>query len=159
MSTQEKEKQELIEMFGVYFEEHHNLPPLSGRIMGTLIMNCRIKGLTYEELVAMTNASKSSVSTNINLLLKLGKINYYTIPGQRKKFFRPSNLADRIQNHLKILRAEMQMVNRVKAYDTVYAISQRNEKNEKVMELYMEYVQKFEQLLLDSIKKINDLEQ
>jgi DNA-binding transcriptional regulator GbsR (MarR family) len=159
MDNLENEKQKLIEMFGIHFETHHNLPPLSSRILGTLILNCRIKGLTFEELVEVTGASKSSISTNINLLLKLEKINYYTLPGDRRKHFRPSNLADRIQNHLKILHSEIEIVNKVKAFDEKYRISADYEKGRSVLSVYLEYVHNFEKLLQDSIKKINQLEQ
>ena len=70
----QEEKQELIEMFGVHFEQLYNIPPLASRILGTLIIDGCKSGLTFEELVDKMQASKSSISTNINLLLKNPKI-------------------------------------------------------------------------------------
>ena len=66
----QEEKQELIEMFGVHFEQLYNISPLASRILGTLIIDGCKSGLTFEELVDKMQASKSSISTNINLLLK-----------------------------------------------------------------------------------------
>lgn len=158
MDNLEKEKEKLIEMFGIHFETHHNLPPLASRIFGTLILNCRIKGLTFEELVEITNASKSSVSTNINLLLKLEKINYYTLPGDRRKHFRPSNLSDRIKNHLKILNSEVQICDKVREFDEQFKLSADYEKGQQILAVYLEYAKNFEKLLQDAIAKINEIE-
>ena len=47
----QKEKEELIEMFGIHFETLYHLPPLASRILGTLIIDCCRQGLTFEELV------------------------------------------------------------------------------------------------------------
>jgi DNA-binding transcriptional regulator GbsR (MarR family) len=96
-----KEKEELIEMFGVHFESTYNLPPLASRILGTLIIDSCRTGLTFEDLLERMGASKSSVSTNLNLLLKLGKIKYYTVAGDRKKYFRPSPLSERLTSYRK----------------------------------------------------------
>ncbi len=158
MDNLESEKQELIEMLGIHMEKHHNLPPLAARIAGSLILNCRIKGLTFDELVEITGASKSSVSTNINLLLKMGKINYYTVPGDRRKHFRPSSLADRIKNHLQILHSETEVIYRIKAFDEKYRISADFEKGRSVLNVYLDYIHNFEKLLQDSIQKINEIE-
>ena len=34
----QKEKQELIEMFGIHFEHQYNIPPLAARILGLLLL-------------------------------------------------------------------------------------------------------------------------
>jgi len=158
MDNLENEKQKLIEMFGIHFETHHNLPPLASRIFGTLILNCRVKGLTFEELVEVTGASKSSVSTNINLLLKMEKINYYTVAGDRRKHFRPSNLSDRIKNHLKILNSEVQICDKVREFDKQFKLSADYEKGQQILAVYLEYAKNFEKLLQDAIAKINEIE-
>ncbi|AWM13504.1 hypothetical protein NHF50_06125 [Flavobacterium sp. NRK F10] len=154
----EKEKEELIEMFGVHFEKFHMLPPLAARILATLILNSREKDLSFEDLVCITGASKSSVSTNINLLLKLEKIIYYTICGDRKKFFKPASLADRIKNHLVFIKSEQNIIKRISSYEEKYKRKPLTVMEEKSLEIYREYVNNFEVLLQDSIKKIEELE-
>ncbi|MDK2771012.1 MAG: hypothetical protein KYX68_02100 [Flavobacterium sp.] len=158
MLNKEKEKEEIIELFGVHFEKHHNMPPLAARIFATIILNTREKDLTFEELVCITGASKSSVSTNVNLLLDTNKITYYTVCGERKKFFKPTSLSERIKNHLQIVKSEQNIIKRIKAYETKYNLKAIDEKDHKIVELYREYVNDFENLINELILKIEDLE-
>ena len=158
MATQEQEKEAIIELFGVHFEKHHNMPPLASRILATLILNCREKDLTFDELVSITGASKSSVSTNIHLLLETGKITYYTICGDRKKYFKPSSLAERIKNHLEIVKSEQILINRIKNYENEFQVQPSNAKEGKVKDLYSEYVNEFERLINEFINKIEEIE-
>lgn len=158
MANQEQEKEAIIELFGVHFEKHHNMPPLASRILATLILNCREKDLTFDELVSITGASKSSVSTNIHLLLETGKITYYTICGDRKKYFKPSSLAERIKNHLLIVKSEQNLIKRIKDYEDQFNLQPINETDRKVVELYRSYINEFELLIGDFIKKIEEIE-
>lgn len=153
MDKQQKEKNELIELFGIHFETYYNLPPCASRILGVLILNCRIKGMTFEELVEIGNASKSTISTSINLLLKIEAIYYYTVPGDRKKYFRPSPPSERILNHLRFIDSEKKMIERVKSYETRYSENDEYAKNIiKTMDTYIKYLDEFEDLLHRSIK-------
>jgi DNA-binding transcriptional regulator GbsR (MarR family) len=74
-----EEKQELIEMFGIHFEHQYNIAPLAARILGFLIIDGCKSGLTFEELVSKLKASKSSISTNLNLLQKMNLILFHFI--------------------------------------------------------------------------------
>lgn len=112
----QKENNELKEMFGVHFEKLYNIPPLAARILGTLIIDGCKSGLTFENLVEAMCASKSSISTNLNLLLKMEKITYFTITGDRKKYFKAANLSKRLENYLKLIDSEMMIVNRMIVY-------------------------------------------
>lgn len=158
MLNKEKEKEEIIELFGVHFEKHHNMPPLAARIFATIILNNREKDLTFEELVNITGASKSSVSTNLHLLLETKKIEYYTICGDRKKYFKPSSLAERIKNHLEIVKSEQILINRIKNYENQFHLQSSNVKESKVKDLYSEYVNEFERLINEFINKIEEIE-
>jgi len=151
MDKQQEEKDELIELFGIHFETYYNLPPCASRLLGILILNSRTKGLTFEELVEQENASKSTISTNINLLLKLGKISYYTKPGDRKKYFLPSPPSERIQNHLKFLDSEKKMLMRVRDYEVRYPAEGNTPMVTKAIDTYMKYLLEFEKLLNKSI--------
>lgn len=158
MTHQEYKREEIIELFGVHFEKHHNLPPLASRILATLILFSREKDLTFDELVSITNASKSSVSTNIHLLLETKKIEYYTICGDRKKYFKPSSLAERIKNHLEIVKSEQVLIKKIRNYEDEFNLKPIDLKERKVKELYIEYVNEFERLINDFINKIEDIE-
>ncbi|MEX2350291.1 MAG: transcriptional regulator [Flavobacteriaceae bacterium] len=106
MTTHNKE--ELIEELGVHFENLYHLPPLATRIYAILILNGN-DGLTFEELMGLTEASKSSVSTSINLLLQTSKIEYYTKPGDRKRYFKKKkdHLKLRLSNYTTIIDKEI----------------------------------------------------
>ena len=158
MSDLQKEKEELIEMFGIHFETHHNLSPLSSRILGTLIVSCSKTGLTFEELVSVIGASKSSVSTNLNLLLKLGKIEYYTVHGDRKKYFRPSSFGKRMQTYLEIVQDEKKMVERMVRFRSKCKTTVEESTSLRKLEVYKEHVNDFEVFLNNTIQKLDKIE-
>ncbi len=154
----QKEKEELIEMFGIHFESYHNIPPLASRILGTLIVDSCKVGLTFESLVEIMGASKSSVSTNLNLLLKLGKITYYTLPGDRKKYFKPSPFSERLKNYLKMLEFEKELIEKMVMYREKTATSQAEISNLCNVKEYRKHVDETERLLLKTIQKFKEIE-
>lgn len=158
MSDIKKEREELIEMFGIHFERFHNLPPLASRIFATLILDCCNRGITFEDLVEQMGASKSSVSTNLNLLLKLGKITYYTIPQDRKKYFKPSQFSERFSNYMKMIEFEKVILDRMLAYreKTAACIAEKGDL-EKV-KVYKEHLLQMEELLTETINKFQEIE-
>lgn len=111
-----KEREEIIELYGNYFEKLYNISPLAARILGTLIIDGCKTGLTFESLVEKLSASKSSISTNLNLLLKMEKISYFTKTGDRKKYFKPANLSEHLGNIIKLIDSEMLIIDRLVEY-------------------------------------------
>lgn len=154
----QNEKAELIEMFGVYFESLYNLPPLASRILGHLIIDGCKSGLTFEILVEVTQSSKSSVSTNLNLLLKLGKITYYTLPGDRKKYFKPSPFSERLTNYLRMLEFEKKIINKMLAYREKTISCPEERCNLENVKSYQLHVLEVEELLLKTINKFKEVE-
>ncbi len=78
----------LIERFGVLHEEL-GFSPAPGRVLGLLLASPRPE-LTFDEIRDALALSKSSISGAINLLLRIGSIEYRTRPGERKRYFRKS---------------------------------------------------------------------
>jgi DNA-binding transcriptional regulator GbsR (MarR family) len=153
-----KEKEELIEMFGIHFENNHNLPPLGARILATLILDGCRTGITFEDLVERLGASKSSISTNLNLLLKIGKINYYTLPGDRKKYFKPSPFSERLNGYMRMLAFEKEIIDRMVEYRQKTASSREEEINLENVKAYKDHVIEVEQLLAKTIEKFKEIE-
>ncbi len=153
-----KEKAELIEMFGIHFESLHNLPPLASRILGTLIVDCCRDGMTFETLVERMEASKSSVSTNLNLLLKIGKITYYTLAGDRKKYFKPSPFSERLTNYLKMLEFEKDIIDRMLSYREKTISCPEEQCNLENAKAYKQHVLEVEELLIKVIEKFKQIE-
>ncbi|WP_226063738.1 transcriptional regulator [Kaistella polysaccharea] len=74
------------EMVKFYGEAFH-LPPLAAKIYAYLIFDFDRKGVSFDEFVEIFAASKSSVSSNLNLLLNLNIINDFNKIDERKRFF------------------------------------------------------------------------
>lgn len=86
MQVRLNEKQKaLIQKFGVFFEKN-GLSPAQARIVG-LLMICDRAELTFEEIYQTLQLSKSAVSTALSSLQMMGRIEYYTKPGDRKRYF------------------------------------------------------------------------
>ena len=81
----EKQK-ELIERLGVV-HEGSGLPPAASRVASLLLVS-PVPELTFDAIRESLNLSKSACSNAINLLLTLGKIEYITKHGDRKRYFR-----------------------------------------------------------------------
>ncbi|SDZ40855.1 DNA-binding transcriptional regulator GbsR, MarR family [Rhodonellum ikkaensis] len=80
----EKQK-ELIEKIGVIHEQH-GMQPLMGRILG-LILVIEEAEVTFDDIVAHLNVSKSAVSYALNFLQLQRFVIYRTKPGERKRYF------------------------------------------------------------------------
>lgn len=113
-NTQQKE--ELIEMLSVHFQNSHNLSPLGARIWAVLIMDKNQDGLTFEYLVERLGASKSTISTNLNELLKNENIYFETREGDRKKYFKAAPFSQRFTRILKNMAFEKQLVEKMIDY-------------------------------------------
>jgi len=81
-----KEKMALVEKLGVHIESRDKLAPVAARILSFVILTGK-KGTTFEDLVKILCASKSTISTHLNHLQDLKKIKYFTKTGDRKKYF------------------------------------------------------------------------
>lgn len=154
----QKEKEELIEMFGIHFESLYHLPPLASRILGTLIIDSCRTGMTFETIVERTAASKSSVSTNLNLLLKLGKIVYYTLPGDRKKYFKAAPFSERLNNYMRILEFEKQIIERMLSYREKTISCPEEQNSLEHTKAYKQHVLDIERLLIKTIADFKKIE-
>lgn len=81
-----KQKMSLVEKLGVHLENREQLAPVAARILAYIILTGK-KGTTFEEMVTVLCASKSTISTHLNHLQDINKIQYFTKTGDRKKYF------------------------------------------------------------------------
>ncbi len=79
-------QKELIEELGNHLARHGG-QQLCGRIVGLLSFS-DAEEFTFDEIVSQLKVSKSSVSVAINTLLMTNKVEYFTRPGDRKRYFR-----------------------------------------------------------------------
>ena len=82
----ELDKDLFCDMVKFYGNAFH-LPPLAAKIYSYLIFDFKRKGVPFEEFVEVFSASKSAVSSNLNLLLNLKIISDFNRINERKRFF------------------------------------------------------------------------
>ncbi len=118
MENKSTEYSLLIEEVGQVIEERSGLSPLAARIYTTLILASE-SGLNFEEIIILHRASKSSVSNNLNILVKLNYVESYTKPGERKKHFRssPNFALNAIRKYEELFSKEKAIINKINTYN------------------------------------------
>lgn len=157
MGNCSEEKKELVEKIGLHFEKEYNLAPLAARIFGLLILSPTDE-FTFDEITQITCASKSSVSTNINFLLQLKNIEYFTKPGDRKRYFKIS------KNHLQIslgenlhkINKDIEMINLIDDYNCQFEENQSHK--HQVRTIYKAYLKNQQENLTNTINKIKTID-
>jgi len=67
--------------------EEHGLPHMAGRVLGALMV-CVPPHMSMDELAEELQASKGSISSATQLLLRMGIIEKISMPGHRRHYFR-----------------------------------------------------------------------
>ncbi len=78
-----------IEDVGLFYERF-GLAKMSGRILGLLMATDEEK-VSFDDMVVQLQASKGSISGNINFLLKQKLIEKFMVTGDRKSYYKFSN--------------------------------------------------------------------
>jgi DNA-binding transcriptional regulator GbsR (MarR family) len=124
---------------------------LAARIYILLLLSDR-SGLSFDEVRDFMDASKSSISANINLLLQGERINFLTKPGDRKRYFKPSPrfLNIRLEESLGLLKKETEIVNQIMTFNTENNINGFEEVQTK-LEKYAEHLQEVQEKYIKSL--------
>ncbi len=80
------EVKNFVEDVGIFFEQS-GLPRMAGRILGWLLI-CDTPQQSTSELIEALKASKGSISTTTRLLIRIGLIERFSLPGIRHDYFR-----------------------------------------------------------------------
>ncbi len=158
MKADVNELEKIVEEVGVHFEQTKHLPPLAARIYAMLILSPR-SGCSFDELVELSKSSKSSVSTNVNLLLNIGVLEYYTKTGERKRYFRLSKnyLAVALKKAKEQVAEELTILDKVSGFIGKYC-QEKKEKHRKFECLFRDYLQAEHDNLESTILKMNQLD-
>jgi DNA-binding transcriptional regulator GbsR (MarR family) len=100
MTDKEKLKQEQVEKYGVLLEKF-GFQRMVGRTIGFLIL-AEPPHKTFDEIREYLQASKSSVSTALQVLIMKNLVTYFTLPGDRKRYFKfiAESWTDMLKNDL-----------------------------------------------------------
>lgn len=148
------EKKEAVESLGLHFERRTQIAPLAARIQALLILSTN-EGLTFDEIVNFTEASKSSVSSNLNLLLQIKSVEYFTISGERKRYFRSSKdrLCIRLKEYLDIVQEEISIVNQINNFNAKYN-NVSNEDKEFLGFLFKDFLNQQKDIIETTLEKM-----
>jgi DNA-binding transcriptional regulator GbsR (MarR family) len=151
-------KKTLIEDVGVLLEEKANLSPLSSRIYALLILSS-YDGMSFEGIVTTMQASKSSISSNINVLLQLHYIDYYTKPGDRKRYFKTSQfyIKNTMEQQIHLIEKELTIVQKINNFNKEN--NPEKFKNEKSLGiLFQEHLENQRTKINETLKEITQFE-
>ncbi|MFA5620439.1 MAG: helix-turn-helix domain-containing protein [Weeksellaceae bacterium] len=154
----DKEKKDLLKEFSYYFETFHNIPPLTSKIYAYLLLDCQRKGTTFEELVEIFHASKSSISNGLNYLTQLRYVEYYTKIDDRKRLYRVTadNLILRLQNVYEMLELEKRFSEKMKSYK-MKSIMDTNDPSILGSDIYIHHLENSLGLISETVKKLKEL--
>src|SRR3954471_14363974 len=75
------------ERVATFFAEHYGLPPITGRILGWMMI-CDPPEQSAGEIAAAIGASRASLTTNMRFLTGSGLVRRVTRPGGRTSYYR-----------------------------------------------------------------------
>src|SRR6516225_10258601 len=76
-----------VERVATFFAEHYGLPPITGRILGWLMI-CDPPEQSPAQIAEAIGASRASLTTNMRLLIASGLVQRLTRPGGRTAYYR-----------------------------------------------------------------------
>ncbi|MEJ1222524.1 GbsR/MarR family transcriptional regulator [Sediminicola sp. 1XM1-17] len=149
-----EEKRILIEEVGLHLEGSHKLTPLASRIYAIMILSSE-EGFSFEEIMEITQASKSSVSTNISLLVQLNYVEFYTKTGDRKRYFRGTNnyLKLTLEEYFQDIEKDLKLVKKINKFNKVNNPTKFVE-NESMGVIFQEYLAIQKENLKKTIEKM-----
>lgn len=156
MSCSENKKK-LVEEIGLHFEQIDQMSPLAARIYAIMILSPN-DGHTFDEILEMTCASKSSVSTQLNLLLQLKKAEYFTKSGDRKRYFRASKtyLINTLEEHLTSIKQQIKVINKITEFNETFN-QYKFQEHGSISLLFKDYLINQEKNIKDTIKKMSKI--
>lgn len=141
-----KKKQNLVERLGVFMEQKEQLAPVASRIFAYIILTGKV-GTTFEDLVRDLCASKSTVSTHLNHLNDLKKIQYFTKPGDRKKYYsvNQDNILHNIDEMMESWMQQKELHLEIKDYKEVANSQNKDEESKFDLDFHDNYIQFLEE--------------
>lgn len=158
MDKEQEKRENLIEEMGIHFERNQNLPPLAARIYTMLIL-CPKPGHSFDDIVELSKSSKSSVSTNLKLLLERGNVAYFTKSGDRKRYFKLSKnyLEQNLKKHKDLAAEELNIFKKIHSHNRQYNTTKYKD-HEAFESLYTKYLESLLENLELTINKMKQLE-
>ena len=156
----DKEKIALEEMMTELFRRLHHLSPMAARTLSVLAIEGSAEGLTFEGLIERLQASKSTLSTSINLLQDKELVYYETKKNKRRKYFKSFPFDKRFGEFLDLVRYEKDFTARFESY-----MKEQNQREhifpqERInkMDVFLDFLTQIEELTEDFLEKLKQEE-
>nr|WP_314802593.1 helix-turn-helix domain-containing protein [uncultured Capnocytophaga sp.] len=156
----DKEKIALEEMMTELFRRLHHLSPMAARTLSVLAIEGSAEGLTFERLIERLQASKSTLSTSINLLQDKELVYYETKENKRRKYFKSFPFDKRFGEFLDLVRYEKDFTIRFESY-----MKKQNQREyifpqERInkMDVFLDFLTQIEELTQDFLEKLKQEE-
>lgn len=142
-----KEKQNLVERLGVLMEQNEQLAPVAARILSYIVLTGQT-GTTFDDLVRVLCASKSTISTHLNHLSDLKRIVYFTKPGDRKKYYtiNQDSIIQSIDTLMESWIAKMELHIEIRDYKQNSKSSNSEEESKFEVDFHNNYIQFLEEV-------------
>ncbi len=118
MSTPLNIREDIFQDLVSFSAQTFNLPPLSSKIYAYLVFDFDRNGISFDDLVEVFCASKSSISSNVNLLLSRKLIRDFSKINERKRLFVINEIFQRLRFEQIIdkLEREVQILDKLKDF-------------------------------------------
>ncbi|MFI2741530.1 GbsR/MarR family transcriptional regulator [Zhouia sp. PK063] len=150
-----EQRKMLTEELGVYFESCEGMSPLSARIYAYIVLQGE-EGASFEELQEELEASKSSISTNLQVLQSMGRLGYYTKPGDRKRYFKihDDQILNRLDDKIEVWKKERCLHKKVLKYRTQFLKFSNTYHEEEKGLLFNKHYIDFIDAMIDNLDKL-----
>lgn len=149
--------EELVDLFQDYCAHHeavYHFSPLTAQIYTYIMFNNNRDGVTFDELVERLHASKSSVSTSLNLLISNNQIEHFNKMDERKRFFRlnPNFIIIRLQLIRDMLDREQALSQKMQNFLKNGEINANNCQTK--MDIYISHLSTSKEQLRETIEQL-----
>lgn len=152
-------EQDLVDFFQDYCAHHealYNYTPLTSKLYTFLLFSGLRDGVAFDEMVEKLNASKSSVSTSLNILLNNNQIEQFNKIDERKRYFRinPKYLTNRLFTIKESIEKELSLTCRLLDFNQKKKLNVLN--CESRINIYIEHLEKSSEEISQTIEKLKN---
>lgn len=147
----------LFQDMSSHYMELYHFPPLTANIFTYLMFDFEQKGITFEEILEASCASKSSVSNALNVLQQSNYVEVISKLGERKRYYRVNKSIFKIQfqDSISKLKRNYSILERF-AEKRRKALNFEDINSEKI-DLHLELQKKTIKLFEETLEKINQI--
>lgn len=145
--------QKLVRFYG----DSYHLPPLAAKIYAYLTFDFDNEGVTFDEFLEIMKASKSSVSSNLNLLQSSGYISVLNKMDERKRFFiiNPDYVNIRFDCLKNKFEKEMDILEGLKTFRQTSETNENSESYISKLDIYISLLKTNIENFSQTLKKLN----